>query len=237
MNYQKVLTNIRISFYYSCHFILLMSSDSLDTISFYSQDEKSIIPSEQSKQIEVSDSQMNKNNKSKIPQRILFRKDEDEKIKQLVNIFGTHNWSIIAQFIEGRTAKQCRDRYSNYLIPGYFQGEWSKEEDELLIKLYNELGSKWSNIKKYFPQRSSNNIKNRWYYFLNKKTQSIENKDKLISNNNIQLTNTIPEINEKRNDKQSIDTDIFIINDYEWQLFQHNNYDFPLENELKYDNY
>lgn len=104
-------------------------------------------------------------------QRILFTKDEDKKIKQLVEIFGTKHWDLVAQFMNGRTAKQCRDRYSNYLIPGYFQGDWTAEEDSLLIKLYIENGPKWSIIQKSFPQRSANTIKNRWYYFLRKRNQ------------------------------------------------------------------
>lgn len=100
-----------------------------------------------------------------------FSKEEDEKIKELVKTFGKKNWSVIALFMKGRSAKQCRDRYCNYLIPGYFNGEWSKEEDELLLKLYNENGSKWSLIQSYFPKRSSNSIKNRWFYFLRKKDE------------------------------------------------------------------
>ena len=106
--------------------------------------------------------------------RTLFKKEEEEKIKKLVKIFGTRHWDLVAQFMEGRTAKQCRDRYSNYLIPGFFQGEWSKEEDQLLIQLYKEHGPKWSTIKKSFHNRSANNIKNRWYYFLHKKVQNYD---------------------------------------------------------------
>lgn len=101
-------------------------------------------------------------------QRFHFTKEEDERLKYLVNIFGRKNWQIISSFMNERSAKQCRDRYCNYLIPGFFNGEWSKEEDELLIKLYNEIGSKWSVIQKYFPKRSSNSVKNRLHYFLRK---------------------------------------------------------------------
>lgn len=106
-----------------------------------------------------------KNYKNTKNSRVMFTKDEDEKIKQLVKKFGTH-WDLIANFMERRTAKQCRDRYSNYLIPGFFQGEWSKEEDDLLTQLYNEIGPKWSVLQRYFPNRGANSIKNRWHYFL-----------------------------------------------------------------------
>lgn len=117
-------------------------------------------------------------------------------------------------FIEGKNAKQCRDRYSNYLGPGFFQGEWSKEEDEILLKLDNEHGSKWSLIQKQFPNRSSNAIKNRWYYFLNKKND--DNHDKISQTDSInelinqiqQLTTTIPSHEKKIDDDKNEDENI-----------------------------
>ena len=54
-------------------------------------------------------------------------------------------------------------------IPGYFNGEWSTEEDENLFKKYQELGPKWTIIQKYFKNRSPNSLKNRWNYFVSKK--------------------------------------------------------------------
>lgn len=102
--------------------------------------------------------------------RVPFTSEEDEKIKILVKQYGTHQWSIISSFLPGRSPKQVRDRYSNYLVPGYFQGEWKNEEDLLLRKLYNQYGPKWSYIQQYFPRRSKNSIKNRWNYFLCRQT-------------------------------------------------------------------
>lgn len=103
--------------------------------------------------------------------RIPFSIEEDEKIKRLVDKFGKRKWRIIASFMKGRTPKQCRDRYCNYLFPGYFRGEWSKEEDDLLVKLYSEVGPKWSVIKKSFIDRSANSLKNRWKYFLSRQNK------------------------------------------------------------------
>lgn len=147
--------------------------------------------------------------------KVRFSREEDEQIKNLVQTFGSKNWSLIASFMNRRNAKQCRDRYFNYLIPGFFKGEWTKEEDELLVKLYNEYGPKWSLMQKRFSNRSTNSIKNRstnsiknrWYYFLVKKYRSEtinqenqkENKQiddfeniKDNENNNNQSFNSIP---------------------------------------------
>ncbi|KAK8836222.1 hypothetical protein M9Y10_039854 [Tritrichomonas musculus] len=98
--------------------------------------------------------------------RVPFSVEEDEKIKSLVNQYGTRQWQLVASFMDGRTPKQCRDRYSNYLVPGYFKGEWSNEEDELLTRLFSQFGPKWSIIQKSFPGRSPNSVKNRWKFFL-----------------------------------------------------------------------
>ncbi|OHS98920.1 Myb-like DNA-binding domain containing protein [Tritrichomonas foetus] len=106
--------------------------------------------------------------------RVPFSPEEDNKIQFLVKVYGTKNWMIVASFLEGRTPKQCRDRYSNYLIPGFSQCEWSHEEDQLLTKLYFENGPKWSLLKKFLVGRSSNSIKNRWNHFLCRQN-SLEN--------------------------------------------------------------
>lgn len=106
----------------------------------------------------------NKINNKKL--RVLFSKEEDEKIKFLVDIYGTKQWGIISSFLNGRTPKQCRDRYKNYLEPGFFSGQWTNEEDNLLKKLYEQNGPKWSILSKSFIDRSPGAIKNRWKYFL-----------------------------------------------------------------------
>ncbi|KAK8867193.1 Myb- protein B [Tritrichomonas musculus] len=168
-----------------------------------------------------SDSTISSNSsKNKRNIRSHFTKEEDEKIKELVNTFGTKNWSIIASLLEGRTAKQCRDRYSNYLIPGYFQGEWSNEEDKLLLKLYKKFGSKWSIIQTYFPIRSSNSIKNRWHYFLRKNDKlNLENDDEidLIDDAN-DIENTKDDENESR---LEIDLGEFELINEEEEPFEH----------------
>lgn len=98
--------------------------------------------------------------------RVPFTHEEDEKLKELTEKYGTYNWIIISSFMNGRTSKQCRDRYCNYLKPEFFGGQWSNEEDDLLAKLYAKHGPKWAIIKKSFPYRSQNSLKNRWNFFL-----------------------------------------------------------------------
>ena len=95
-----------------------------------------------------------------------FSPDEDAKLKELVQKFGAKQWDQIALMMPGRTGRQCRDRYRNYLIPGYFNGQWSEEEDNILRKKFSEMGPQWAKMTKFFRGRSANSIKNRWNYFL-----------------------------------------------------------------------
>lgn len=110
---------------------------------------------------------------SKAPQqRKKFTTEEDEHLKQLVEKYGCKKWEMIATEMPGRTGRQCRDRYRNYLVPGYFNGQWTQEEDDLLSARYQEMGPQWSKMTLFFPGRSANSLKNRWNYFVSRQTQS-----------------------------------------------------------------
>lgn len=91
-----------------------------------------------------------------------FSPEEDEKLRQIVQEQGSNNWRFVAELMPGRSARQCRDRWKNYLAPGIKNGPWTPEEDQLLEEKYRELGSQWSRIAKCFPNRTDINIKNRW---------------------------------------------------------------------------
>lgn len=149
-----------------------------------------------SNDIYIKQESKSESNDKKIKNRIPFTKEEDEKIKKMVKIYGSRKWSLIASFVEGRSPKQCRDRYKNYLEPGFFTGEWSKEEDELLLNLYTKYGPKWSKIAKVLNDRSSSSIKNRWKYFLcrqfNDETQKLGNSKKSEQESHDELNNSKP---------------------------------------------
>ena len=136
-----------------------------------------------------------KKENNNLKRRVPFTPEEDQKLQFLVNKYGPKNWSLISSFIENRTPKQCRDRYCNYLFQGNFQGEWSKEEDNLLIKLFKEKGPKWSIIRNSFPDRSTNSIKNRWNFFLCRQNDFILN----INSDTNKISNEISQKIEEQN--------------------------------------
>ena len=93
-----------------------------------------------------------------------FTAEEDAQLKELVDLYGD-DWNLIANKMVSRNPRQCRDRYSNYLVPGFFNGQWSPQEDEILLQKYRLYGPKWSKIMKFLEGRSANAIKNRWYTY------------------------------------------------------------------------
>ena len=110
--------------------------------------------------------------------RRMFTAEEDELIKRLFEEEGIRNWAEIAEKIEDRTPKQCKDRYNNYLSPGIKNLPWTQEEDQRLLQKIQEFGHKWTKIVQFFPGRGSNNIKNRWHKVLSKEFQSNESSEK-----------------------------------------------------------
>jgi hypothetical protein len=88
--------------------------------------------------------------------------EEDELLRQFVEIHGLGNWSVIAQNIPGRNGKQCRERWMNQLCPALNKDNWSPQEDAILLQQQRIFGNVWSQIAQFLPGRSPNSVKNRW---------------------------------------------------------------------------
>jgi len=101
-----------------------------------------------------------------------WKKREDMNILELVKKYGKA-WSKISFEIGTRNGKQIRDRFTNVLDPEIKKGRFTEEEDRLLIKLFKQLGSKWSSIATYFPKRTADMIKNRFHSSIKKRMPSL----------------------------------------------------------------
>jgi hypothetical protein len=80
---------------------------------------------------------------------------EDINVLELVAKYGTKKWSLIGSFLDGRTGKQCRERWHNHLNPHIKKDTWAPQEDGLIIELHQRLGSRWSEIAKHLPVRTA----------------------------------------------------------------------------------
>eukprot|EP01029_Cantina_marsupialis_P013165 TRINITY_DN2915_c0_g2_i1.p1 TRINITY_DN2915_c0_g2~~TRINITY_DN2915_c0_g2_i1.p1 ORF type:complete len:761 (-),score=196.38 TRINITY_DN2915_c0_g2_i1:578-2860(-) len=95
-----------------------------------------------------------------------WSKPEDEYLIAAVNrrngTKDTIRWCEVANEMPGRTGKQCRERWSNYLDPTINTGEWTEAEDDLLFTKQQEIGNKWCEISSLLPGRTENQVKNRY---------------------------------------------------------------------------
>ncbi|CAN0045346.1 unnamed protein product [Scytosiphon promiscuus] len=90
-----------------------------------------------------------------------WTREEDQKILDCIAKNMTR-WSEIAERVEGRIGKQCRERWFNHLDPTLRKSSWTPEEDEILVQGQARFGNSWTKIAKLLQGRSENAVKNRW---------------------------------------------------------------------------
>ena len=69
--------------------------------------------------------------------------------------------------MKNRTAKQCREHWKNSLDSNLKVGQWTSEEDLLIMKFYKKYES-WRKMIPIFEGRTENSIKNRFFSQLRK---------------------------------------------------------------------
>jgi hypothetical protein len=91
-----------------------------------------------------------------------FTPEEDDVIIAMVESGGANHWRLIAEQLGGRTARQCRERWINYLSPSVTKSAWAADEESLLREKVTELGPQWSRIARLFDGRTDIALKNRY---------------------------------------------------------------------------
>jgi hypothetical protein len=100
--------------------------------------------------------------------------EEDTALRIAVVRVGTNNgWDNVAKLVPERNARQCRERWNDYLSHILTHAEWEREEEEKLIKLQKEHGNRWVKIARLMgTNRRSIECKNHWHCL---RRQSIKN--------------------------------------------------------------
>lgn len=128
---------------------------------------------------------MGSNGTKKAINRGRWTKDEDEKLRRLVEIHG-ERWDFIASHFADRADVQCQHRWSKVVNPELVKGPWTKEEDEQVMELVRKYGPKrWTLIAKHLKGRIGKQCRERWHNHLNpeiKKTSWTEEEDRIIYN-------------------------------------------------------
>jgi len=99
-----------------------------------------------------------------------WSKEEDQVLIAYIRAHGEGCWRSLPKAAGlQRCGKSCRLRWINYLRPDLKRGNFSSEEDDLIIKFHSMLGNKWSLIASRLPGRTDNEIKNYWNTHIKRK--------------------------------------------------------------------
>ncbi|CAD8182481.1 unnamed protein product [Paramecium octaurelia] len=127
--------------------------------------------------------------------RLQWTQEEEQMLKEEVENSKILKWHEIQFQIfmksNGRyfkKAKQCRERWNNYLDPQINRSNWKPEEDLCLMKLAQSEGLKWSKISYKMKNRTENQVKNRFKSLINKETKGYQQQQEIgvLINNIIQ---------------------------------------------------
>ena len=92
-----------------------------------------------------------------------FTKEEDAMLSSIVSqMNGKIYWQEVSNQMPGRNQRQCKERWENYLSPNVNRTPFTPNEDILLLEKFNEYGTKWVLISKFFNNRSDTSIKSRY---------------------------------------------------------------------------
>jgi len=75
-----------------------------------------------------------------------WKNAEDEILKAAVMKYGLNQWARISSLLVRKSAKQCKERWYNWLDPKLKKIEWTKEEEEQLITLVKMFPCQWKTI-------------------------------------------------------------------------------------------
>lgn len=102
-----------------------------------------------------------------------WSKDDDGRLSEIMKKHkNPRDWEPIAkEHGRGKSAKECHERWIRYLKPGVRKGQWTDQEDAIVIEAVTTSNeqpfTRWSDLAQQLPGRVGKQIRDRWVNHLN----------------------------------------------------------------------
>lgn len=102
-----------------------------------------------------------------------WTKDDDIRLTEIMKKYkNPRDWEPIAKEHGcGKSAKECHERWIRYLKPGVRKGQWTDQEDAIVIEAVTtsteQPFTRWSDLAQRLPGRVGKQIRDRWVNHLN----------------------------------------------------------------------
>ena len=103
----------------------------------------------------------------------IWKNTEDEILKAAVMKYGLNQWSRISSLLVRKSAKQCKERWYEWLDPKIKKTEWTKDEEEKLLHLAKMFPCQWRTISPFVGRTAYQCLEH--YEYLLDKAQGREN--------------------------------------------------------------
>jgi len=97
---------------------------------------------------------------SKVNKQKKWTDEEDKLLLSLVPAYNEKNWKEISSFFN-KTSIQCYSRYKR-IRKGIIKGSWTIDDDDQLLKYYEQYGRNWSFIAKLMKKRNGKQVRDRY---------------------------------------------------------------------------
>jgi len=102
-----------------------------------------------------------------------WTKEEDMRLTEIMKKYkNPRDWEPISKELDrNRSSKECHERWIRYLKPGVRKGQWTDQEDAIVMDAVTSSKeqpfTRWSDLAQRLPGRVGKQIRDRWVNHLN----------------------------------------------------------------------
>lgn len=107
------------------------------------------------------------------PNACLWTKDDDDALMEIMKKHKSpKKWVLIAEKLSrDKSPRECEERWLRFLKPGSRKGQWTEEEDLVVLEAVRnsteEIFTRWSDLAQQLPGRVGKQVRDRWVNHLN----------------------------------------------------------------------